>query len=82
MDTKQQIILELEKAEHAFNRELGKHQLNDAYELLIGLNLGEDAQEIVTEIITGAFSQDAFAGFLRYDSIVQRIQIAIIRLSR
>lgn len=82
MDTDHQTILDLEKAEHAFNQIVGKYEFGDAFDLLAGLNLGNAADDIVLGLIEKAFARDASAGFLRYDGIVQAIQIAIIRLKR
>lgn len=82
MDITPQTLADLEKAEQAFNRVLGKHDFDHAFELLAGLELGEQADSIVLGLIETAFARDAFAGLLRYDGIVQRIQIEIIRLKR
>lgn len=82
MDITPQTLADLEKAEQAFNRVIGKHDYGHAFELLAELKLGEQADDIVLGVIENAFARDAFAGFLRYDGVVQRIQIEIIRLKR
>lgn len=82
MDITPQTFADLEKAEQAFNRVLGNQDYGHAFETLIELKLGDQAEDIVLRLIDTAFARDAFAGFLRYDGIVQRIQIEIIRLKR
>jgi len=80
MDTNAQTLADLEKAEQAFSQAIGKHTIEQALELLIDLNLDANTQELIYSWIETVFERDAFAGYLRYDSIVQRIQIKKIQL--
>lgn len=76
------LIADLKKAETAFNVQLGKHEYAEAFDLLIQTDLGIEAELIALNIIDEAFENDAFAGYLRYDGIVSRLQVTAIRLSR
>jgi len=72
---------DLEKAIHAFNRAYGKHERDDAFELLLELDLSPAAEDIVEAIINHAFDHDASAGFVRYDGIISRLQVNVVRLN-
>lgn len=72
---------ELEKAIHAFNRAYGKHERDEAYELLMELELSPAAEDIVEAIVNHVFDHDASAGFVRYDGIISRLQANAVRLN-
>jgi len=72
---------ELEKAIHAFNRAYGKHERDDAFELLMDLGLSGAAEDIVEATINRIFDYDAPAGFARYDGIIGRLQVNVVRLN-
>lgn len=82
MTTQTALIGDLKKAEQAFNRQLGKHDYSEAFDLLLATDLGVEAELVALNIIDEAFEKDAFAGYLRYDGIVSNLQITAIRLSR
>jgi hypothetical protein len=82
MTTQNEIIADLKKAEGAFNREIGKRTFTDAFDILLDLDLGLDAELLTLNIIEEAFEKDAFAGYLRYDGIVSRLQITALRLQK
>lgn len=73
---------DLHKAYHRFNKEYGKFEKNHAEEVLFSLELNEDAHDLVQSIIDNEFQNNSFAGFLRVDGIVGRIQIAALRASK
>jgi hypothetical protein len=72
---------DLEKAIDAFNRAYGKHERDDAFELLLELDLSPAAEDIVEATINRVFDHDASAGFVRYDGIVSRLQVNVMRLN-
>lgn len=82
MNPTELVLSDLDRAEHAFNRVIGKHTIEEALELLVDLNLETDVQELIYSWIEKTFARDAFAGYLRYDTIVQLIQIEKIQLKR
>lgn len=82
MTTQTTLISDIKKAEQAFNAQLGKHEYSEAFDLLIETDLSVEAELIALNIIDEAFEKDAFAGYLRYDGIVSRLQVTGIRLSR
>lgn len=82
MTTQTALIGDLKKAEQAFNSQIGKHDYSEAFNLLLETDLGIEAELVALNIIDEAFENDAFAGYLRYDGIVSRLQVTGIRLSR
>lgn len=71
----------LKEAHRAFLRP-GKFQIEDALNLLDSLKLNAQVDGLIRGQIHRLFDRDAFAGFLRYDGIVQLIEIETLRQSK
>lgn len=76
------IVAELQIAVQAFNRTHGKRTEDEAYELLMSLGLSKEAENVVEEIIVHVYRHDAVAGYVRFDGIVSRLQVAAIRIEQ
>lgn len=77
----QKNLADLERAEQAFHRVLGKHDMEKALEVLVELELANPAvEDFVLSRIEQAFALDSFAGMLRFDAISMRLMVDSIRL--
>lgn len=82
MATDTKFVQDLDKAFHSFNKEYGKFEKDHAEEVLFSLSLSDEAHDAVQKIIDQEFANNSFAGFLRTDGIVGRIQIAALRAKK